>query len=75
VIGQVFVKTGKAQTMDVGLYLICSGLAWYYKEYAKEPLYQETETEARSKGVGLWEQEKPIPPWEWRKTYKQAITP
>jgi len=28
---------------------------------------QAAEAKARAKGVGLWQEKKPVPPWDWRK--------
>ena len=59
--------------MDAGLEQIKAGLAWHYKYYQMEQsladrsLYPEAEREARIEGIGLWKDNEPIPPWEWRK--------
>lgn len=29
--------------------------------------YEFAETEARARGVGLWNDAQPVPPWDWRK--------
>lgn len=57
---------------DVNLEQIKSGLAWHYKEYAKEQsaadrkLYAEAETTAKDGKLGFWSMAKPIAPWDWR---------
>ncbi len=49
------------------------GFAWYYRKYkneinARSQLeYEDSENYAREKRLGLWQLEKPIPPWEFRK--------
>ena len=59
--------------IDAGLEQIKFGLAWHYKFYQMEQseedrrLYSEAELEARIKQLGLWKNEKPMAPWEWRK--------
>lgn len=61
-------------TLDAGLALVTSGLAWHYKTYQNEQSlddrerYAFTENEARSKRAGLWSDADPIPPWNWRKS-------
>ena len=43
---------------------------WAYTEYLKRPYtseYINAEKEARAKGLGLWKQRNPQPPWEYRK--------
>jgi len=58
---------------NVNLAQIRSGCAWYFKRYAAETpeieasQYEAAEAEARKGKVGLWQAEKPIPPWDWRK--------
>ena len=48
------------KTLDAGLAQITVGLAWHYKQYAKEQTeedrerYSFAEVEARAKNAGLW---------------------
>jgi micrococcal nuclease len=45
------------------------GLAWAYRRYLDTPYGSEfirVEKEAREKGLGLWNQANPMPPWEFR---------
>jgi len=57
---------------DIDLEQIRGGMAWHYKNYAKEQsandraLYAAAEDNAREKRIGLWHDDKPTPPWEWR---------
>jgi endonuclease YncB( thermonuclease family) len=59
---------------DVGLDQVRAGMAWWYREYAKEQSAQEREDYAREEegakaaGAGLWKDAKPVPPWEWRRS-------
>ena len=63
---------------DVGLEQVKAGLAWWYRKYANEQSlhdrvnYGEAEFNARKNRVSLWQSDRPIPPWEWRKK-KQSI--
>ncbi len=55
---------------DMNLDMISRGAAWAYRKYLKSPYaadYIQAESEARSKGLGLWRQSNPEPPWEFRK--------
>jgi endonuclease YncB( thermonuclease family) len=58
---------------DTNLEMIRAGLAWHYKKYASEQLqadresYARAETEARLATKGLWTENNPVPPWDWRK--------
>lgn len=53
--------------VDVNAELVRRGMAWVYPKYAKDPELFEIERQARTAGKGLWSQDHPIPPWEFRK--------
>jgi endonuclease YncB( thermonuclease family) len=61
------------ETLDVGYAQISTGLAWWYRAYAKEQSpedrgrYESEETDARLRKRGLWADSASVPPWEWRK--------
>lgn len=44
------------------------GMAWVYERYAPKnsPLYG-AQAEARAARRGLWADNEPVPPWEWRR--------
>src|SRR6185503_16853760 len=54
-------------TLDVGLAQIVAGLAWWYREYAREQSaedrgrYESEEREAKARRRGLWEDKTPVP--------------
>jgi endonuclease YncB( thermonuclease family) len=58
--------------IDVGLAQIAAGLAWWYRQYAREQsaqdrsTYDQAEEVARSAGVGLWSERQIVPPWDYR---------
>ena len=58
---------------DIDLDIVSAGLAWHYKEYAREQspedrrLYAAAEMNARAAKKGLWSVSNAIPPWEFRK--------
>ena len=58
--------------LDANLEQVKTGMAWHYKQYAKEQTasdraaYAEAETLARAEKRGLWVDSEPMPPWEWR---------
>lgn len=66
------------KTVDVGHAQILAGLAWWYRQYAKDQTpdhrgrYESAEKEAQARKLGLWRDKSPTPPWEWRKTPKEA---
>ena len=61
---------------DVCLEQIKDGLAWHYKQYAKEQsenlrsAYAEAEQQAKFQKIGLWSMPNPTPPWEFRHAEK-----
>ncbi|WP_219988785.1 thermonuclease family protein [Leucothrix pacifica] len=58
---------------DVNYQLVEAGLAWHYKYYQKEQSaydrvkYAEAQEQAEDNKRGLWQERKPITPWDWRK--------
>ena len=64
------------KTLDVGHAQILGGLAWWYRQYAKEQSaedqgrYESAEQDARARKIGLWHDNNPIAPWEWRRARK-----
>lgn len=63
--------------LDANLEQIKRGMAWHYKAYQREQpaqdrdTYSDAEEEARRGGVGLWKDERPVPPWEYRHTKRE----
>lgn len=57
---------------DVNLEQIRRGMAWFYRQYARElssddrQSYDQAETKARDHHKGLWADRTPVPPWEYR---------
>jgi micrococcal nuclease len=48
--------------------LVKEGWCWWYRKYAPgNMLLEELEIRARTSGIGLWADPRPVPPWEWRK--------
>lgn len=51
--------------------LVRNGHAWVYGAYCAIPQclhWKALEKEARKEKRGLWKEERPVPPWRWRKT-------
>lgn len=59
--------------LDANLEQVKAGMAWHYKQYAKEQTasdraaYTEAETRARAEKRGLWGDREQMPPWNWRR--------
>ncbi len=62
--------------IDVCLEQVKAGFAWHYKKYQHEQsledqrLYADAEIRAREERLGLWRENNPIPPWEFRRLYR-----
>ncbi len=52
---------------DYGATLLSKGWAWHYRRYSNDKNYRRLEKEAQKKKLGLWQGEKPLPPWDWRR--------
>ncbi len=61
---------------DINLEQIRRGMAWHYKQYARDQspqdraAYAEAETTARQQRAGLWQDANPVPPWSFRRAAK-----
>jgi endonuclease YncB( thermonuclease family) len=70
-VGKVFVNRE-----DANLEQIKRGMAWYYKKYKGELeqsdriSYVQAEQDAQTNRLGLWLDESPIAPWDFRKQKK-----
>jgi endonuclease YncB( thermonuclease family) len=62
---------------DMNLEQVKSGMAWHYKKYQGEQssddriAYSDAELEARRDKLGLWADQNPVPPWEYRQAKRQ----
>lgn len=53
-------------------HLLRSGAAWLYPKYCKSSIctaWKRLEQEARDKRLGLWKDDTPQAPWQWRKLH------
>lgn len=68
-------KVGKVliRDLDVNLEQVKRGMAWFYRKYKGELVqedrvnYVQAQQEAEANKIGLWIDENPIPPWDFRK--------
>lgn len=65
ILGTIYVD----DTINVNAEMIAAGYAWRYK-YSKNKEYGVYQEEAKERRVGLWRDENPIDPWQWRKDRK-----
>jgi len=55
---------------DINLAMVRGGYAWAYRRYLPSPyasVYINAERKAREEKLGLWIQDKPEPPWEYKR--------
>lgn len=60
---------------NINLEMVSDGWAWAYKQYLDRPHaseYIQAEEQARKHRKGLWEQNNPQPPWEFRKLQNKS---
>ena len=65
-----WIATAYLDGADIAEELLQQGLAWHYKEYDSNPHYAQLEAEAKRNGLGLWCDDRAVPPWEWRRLSK-----
>ncbi|MEW6563597.1 MAG: thermonuclease family protein [Pseudomonadota bacterium] len=56
--------------VDANAEQIRRGMAWVYDKYNKDRSFYELQNTARNEQRGLWADQSPIPPWEWRHSRK-----
>ena len=68
IIGEIFIDE-----KNINVEQIKSGFAWHYKHherqqsYKERVIYSEAEKYAREQRLGVWQDDNPIPPWEYRR--------
>jgi micrococcal nuclease len=66
IVGTVFAADmNSSQYANINGMMVMAGFAWANPRTSKQ--YVSVEKIARNRKVGLWDQNKPIAPWEWRK--------
>jgi micrococcal nuclease len=63
VLGVLLLEGGE----NVNEWMVEQGWAWHYKKYSRDGRLAELEEKAREGRVGLWADERPVAPWEFRK--------
>lgn len=62
IIAEVFLEDGT----NVNKTMISEGFAWHYKKYSKDKSYDALEKDARINKRGLWTDQNPVSPWNFR---------
>ena len=60
--------------VDVNRQMIATGNAWHYAAYSKDKSLVDVQAQAQAKKLGLWAQQSPVPPWDYRKNGKKKST-
>lgn len=62
IIAEIFLEDGS----NVNKLMVSEGFAWHYKKYSKDMSYDELENVARNNKRGLWKEQNPVSPWDFR---------
>jgi micrococcal nuclease len=54
--------------IDVNRQMVASGNAWHYTTYSNDASLADAQRQAQAQRLGLWAQQSPMPPWEYRKS-------
>ncbi len=57
--------------INVNLELVKQGFAWRYDAYSQDPVLLDAQNSAKAAKRGLWADQSPVPPWEWRASKKK----
>jgi len=54
--------------VNVNEAMVCGGHAWWYSRYAQfDSDLRDCQASAREEGIGLWADDDPMAPWDWRR--------
>lgn len=64
-VARVYLPDGR----DFGREMVCKGYAWYFGRYHQDATLKQLQWQARQNKLGLWQDDKPMPPWKWRRLH------
>lgn len=70
-VGDVILLDGNNLNREI----VKAGYAWWYRKYSNDTSLGQLEEEARSARKGLWQDSRPMPPWEWREVQRSGQGP
>jgi len=70
----VFAFRRSANINNTNARLVELGWAWHYAEYSDTPYLDGYEEYVRKNKLGLWADDNPMPPWEWRDLMREVST-
>ena len=53
--------------VDANAEQVRRGMAWVYERYVTDKTFYAVQEEAKAERRGLWQDDKSVSPWEWRK--------
>lgn len=65
IVGRVF-----CDNKDTSVEQVKSGMAWVYDQYVTDLSLYPLQNNAKEKKLGLWKDNDPVPPWDFRKNKK-----
>jgi endonuclease YncB( thermonuclease family) len=65
--GRLIAVITNSKKQIVNQEMVKLGMAWHFTKYSNDKTYAKLEQEARKKRIGLWRENNPRPPWNWRK--------
>ena len=68
--GRFLVYVYTPEGKDVSLLMLHEGMAWHFVKYDQNEVYAASEQNARKAKRGLWADQSPIAPWEFREQKK-----
>jgi len=61
---------------DANAAQVKAGMAWVYGRYAPQGSHlMALQASAMHERLGLWSDDRPVPPWDWRRLRRVAFTP
>lgn len=67
-IGRIYCFTPGVKTaIDANAEQVSRGMAWVFDRYVTDPTLYSLQEDARAARRGLWADQSPTQPWEWRK--------
>ena len=57
--------------LNVNAQMVREGMAWVYRQYARDKRLYELEDQAKVRRLGLWADPDPVAPWEYRRAKRE----
>lgn len=70
ILGDVYAVTTDNRSVWVNREMVKTGFAWHDARSDKRKVLADAEQEARDDKRGLWEDEDPTPPWQWKEEHE-----